>query len=64
MNRGGPTCSLAAAAPCVASHYLVPWPSPLVELIVLTILYLGIYAGLLWWRARFRIMRVVRLVKH
>jgi lipopolysaccharide exporter len=56
--------SLAAAAPCVASHYLVPWPSPLVELIVLTILYLGIYAGLLWWRARFRIMRVVRLVKH
>jgi lipopolysaccharide exporter len=56
--------SLAAATPCIVSHYLVPWPSALVELIVLTILYLGIYAGLLWWRARFRIMRVVRLVKH
>jgi O-antigen/teichoic acid export membrane protein len=57
-------CSIAAALPCVAGHYLVPWPSPVVELAVLATVYAGIYAGLLWWRARSRIMRVVRLVKH
>jgi O-antigen/teichoic acid export membrane protein len=56
--------SLAAAVPCVALHYLVHWPRPLVELTVLTILYVAIYAGSLWWFARSRIHRVVRLVKH
>jgi len=57
-------CSLGAALPCVAGHYLVRWPKPVVELAVLSVLYGGLYAGLLWWRARSRIMRVVRLVKH
>ena len=55
--------SLAAGALCVAGHYLVHWPSALVELVVLGILYTAVYAGLLWFRARSRIMRVVRLVK-
>lgn len=55
--------AFAAAVPCVAAHYLVPWPSALVELIVLGIVYVGAYAGLLWWRSRPRIMRVMRLVR-
>jgi lipopolysaccharide exporter len=55
--------SLAAAVPCVAGHFLVHWPSPLVELIVLSLIATGIYVGLLWWRARGRIMRAVRLVR-
>ena len=55
--------AFAAAVPCVAAHYLVHWPSVLVELIVLGIVYVGAYASLLWWRSRPRIMRVVRLVR-
>lgn len=55
--------SLAAAVPCVAGHYLVHWPSPLVELIVLFVLSSAIYIGLLWWRARGRVERVLRLVR-
>jgi O-antigen/teichoic acid export membrane protein len=55
--------SLAAAVPCVAGHYLIHWPSPLVELIVLFVIASAIYVGLLWWRARGRIMRVVHLVR-
>jgi hypothetical protein len=55
--------SLAAAVPCVAGHLLIHWPSPLAELIVLSLIAAAIYVGLLWWRARGRIMRAVRLVK-
>jgi len=55
--------AFAAAVPCLAGHYLVRWPSALVELIVLGLVYVGAYAGLLWWRSRSRIMRVVRLVR-
>ena len=56
-------CSLAAAVPCVAGVYLVHWPSPLVELVVLSSLAAAIYAGLLWWKARARVMRIVRLAR-
>ncbi len=55
--------ALAAAALCVAGHYLIHWPTPVVELVVLGVVYGGVYAGLLWFRARSRIMRVVRLVR-
>jgi O-antigen/teichoic acid export membrane protein len=55
--------AFAAAIPCVAAHYVVHWPSALVELVVLGLLYVGGYAALLWWRSRPRIMRVVRLVR-
>jgi O-antigen/teichoic acid export membrane protein len=55
--------ALAAAALCVAGHYLIHWPTPAVELVVLGVVYGGVYAGLLWFRARSRIMRVVRLVR-
>jgi lipopolysaccharide exporter len=56
-------CSLAAAVPCVAGVYLVNWPSPVVELVVLFSLAAAIYAGLLWWKARARVMRIVRLAR-
>jgi lipopolysaccharide exporter len=55
--------SLAAAVPCVAGHYLVTWPNPLVELLVLFTAGAAIYAGLLWWKARARVMRIVRLAR-
>jgi lipopolysaccharide exporter len=55
--------ALAAAVVCIAGHRLVPWPGPLAELLVLFVIALSIYAGLLWWKARARVMRIVRLAR-
>ena len=55
--------SLVAAIPCVVGHRLVRWPGPVVELLVLFAVAAAIYAGLLWWRARARVMRIVRLAR-
>ncbi|HET6350350.1 MAG TPA: MOP flippase family protein [Candidatus Krumholzibacteria bacterium] len=56
-------CSAAAAIPAVLGHYVIRWPSAIVELLVLFAIAAAVYAGLLWWTARPRILRVVRLVK-
>lgn len=55
--------ALVAAAPCVAGHRFVRWPGPLVELLVLGFVYAAIYAGVLWWKQRSRVMRIVRLAR-
>jgi O-antigen/teichoic acid export membrane protein len=55
--------SLASALPCVLGHRFVRWPSALVELVVLFTAAAAIYAGLLWWRERPRVMRILRLAR-
>jgi hypothetical protein len=55
--------ALIAAAPCVAGHLFVRWPGPLVELLVLGLVYGAVYAGVLWWKERPRVMRIVRLAR-
>ena len=55
--------ALIAAAPCVLGHRVVRWPGPLVELLVLGLVYGAIYAGVLWWKERARVMRIVRLAR-
>lgn len=55
--------ALIAAAPCIAGHRFVRWPGPLVELLVLGLVYGSAYAGMLWWRERPRVMRIVRLAR-
>jgi len=55
--------SLAAAAVCVLGQRFISWPNALVELIVLLVAAVLVYAGLLWWRARPRVLRVVRLAR-
>lgn len=55
--------ALAAAVPCVAGHRWVVWPSALVELLVLFTVAAAIYAGLLWWKARPRVKRIVSLAR-
>ncbi len=52
-----------ASAACVASHRLLPWPSDLVELGVMAPVFGAIYFGLLWWRARPRVERIIRLAR-
>ena len=53
--------AIIAAIPCVLGQRLVEWPSPVVELLVLFTVALAIYVGLLWWRERPRVMRILRL---
>jgi O-antigen/teichoic acid export membrane protein len=55
--------SLIAAVPCVLGHRLVDWPSPVMELLVLFTIALGIYVGLLWWRERPRVTRILRMAR-
>jgi O-antigen/teichoic acid export membrane protein len=55
--------SLIAAVPCVLGRRLVDWPSPVVELLVLFTIALGIYVGLLWWRERPRVTRILRMAR-
>ena len=55
--------AVTAAVPCVLGHRFVPWPGPVVELIVLFVIAFAIYAGLLWWKERPRIMRIVSLAR-
>lgn len=55
--------ALIAAIPCVVAYNLVPWPSALVELLVLFVVSASIYAGLLWWKERPRVMRILRLAR-
>ncbi|HEX6791341.1 MAG TPA: MOP flippase family protein [Candidatus Krumholzibacteria bacterium] len=55
--------ALTAALVCVAGSRLVHWPGPLVELLVLGTVYGAIYAGLVWWKARARVMRIVRMAR-
>ena len=52
-----------ASAVCMASHRWIPWPSDLIELGVMLPLAAGIYLGLLWWKSRARLQRIVRLVR-
>jgi hypothetical protein len=47
----------------VLGHRFVRWPSALVELVVLFTAAAAIYAGLLWWRERPRVMRILRLAR-
>jgi hypothetical protein len=54
--------SLAAAAVCVAGR-LAPWPSTAVELLVLAVAACAVYGGLLWYRARGRVDRILKLVR-
>jgi hypothetical protein len=52
-----------AAIPCVLGHRWIAWPDPLVELLVLFAVAAAIYAGLLWWKSRARVMRIVKLAR-
>jgi O-antigen/teichoic acid export membrane protein len=54
--------SLAAAAVCAAGH-LAPWPNAGVELLVLAAAACAVYGGLLWYRARGRVDRILKLVR-
>jgi len=55
--------SALAALPCLAGHRFIAWPNAVTELLVLFSVALATYAGLLWWKARPRVMRIVRLAK-
>lgn len=52
-----------ASAVCMASHRWIPWPSDVIELGVMLPLAAAIYLGLLWWKSRARLQRIVRLVR-
>jgi hypothetical protein len=53
----------AAAAVAVAGQRFIAWPNALVELLVLLAASGCVYVGLLWWRSRARVMRVIRLAR-
>lgn len=55
--------AVIAAIPCVLGQLVVDWPGPVLELLVLFAIALAIYAGLLWWRERPRVMRILRLAR-
>lgn len=55
--------SAVASAVCVAAHRWVPWPSDLIELGIMLPVAGVIYVGLLWWRARPRVERIIHLVR-
>jgi O-antigen/teichoic acid export membrane protein len=55
--------ALAASFVCLAADRWVPWPNDFVELAVLVPLAAAVYVGLLWWRARARVERILRLVR-
>jgi O-antigen/teichoic acid export membrane protein len=55
--------AVVAAAPCVAGHRWVRWPNAVVELLVLFVIASAVYAGLLWWKERPRVMRIVSLAR-
>ncbi len=51
------------AAACLAAARWIPWPSDVIELGTMLPISIAIYFGLLWWRARARIQRIIRLVR-
>lgn len=55
--------AVIAAVPCVLGHRFIHWPGVLVELLVLGVIYGAVYAGLLWWKERPRVMRIVKLAR-
>ncbi len=55
--------SAVAAMVCIAAGKWIAWPSDLVELGVMLPIAGAVYLGLLWWRARPRIERIIRLVR-
>jgi O-antigen/teichoic acid export membrane protein len=65
LSRLWPFAAAAAvaSAACVAAHRWIPWPSDLIELGMMAPLAGSIYFALLWWRARPRIERIIRLVR-
>jgi len=65
LSRLWPFAAAAAvaSAACVAAHRWIPWPSDLIELGMMAPLAGLIYFALLWWRARPRIERIIRLVR-
>ncbi|HXV13470.1 MAG TPA: MOP flippase family protein [Candidatus Krumholzibacteria bacterium] len=52
-----------AAAVCILARRVIAWPSDLVELVVMLPVAGAVYLGLLWWRARPRVQRILRLVR-
>ena len=52
-----------AAAVVVAGQRFIAWPNAVTELFVLLAVACGIYAGLLWWRWRDRVLRIIRLAR-
>ena len=56
-------CSAVAAIPCLLGHRFIAWPNAATELLVLFTIASAIYAALLWWKARPRVMRIVHLAK-
>ncbi len=65
VSRLGPflAAGSVAAAVCILARRVIAWPSDLVELGVMLPVAGAIYIGLLWWRARPRIERIIRLVR-
>lgn len=55
--------ALVGAAVCLAAHRWIPWPGDAVELVVMLLVAGGIYIGLLAWRDRTRLNRMVALVR-
>lgn len=55
--------SAAAAGVVIAGQRFIAWPNAVVELVVLLLVAAGVYVGLLWWRARARVMRIIRLAR-
>ncbi len=53
----------AAAAVCLAANRWLPFPSDLAELAVMLPVAAAIYAGLLWWRHRARVLHIIRLIR-
>lgn len=55
--------ALAVAAVGIAADRWIAWPDAVVELAVMLPASGAIYVGLLWWRARPRVERIIRLVR-
>jgi len=65
MNRLLPFvwASIPAALVCIAVRRVVTWPHAAVELAVMLPIAGAIYSGLLWWRARTSVQRLLRLAR-
>jgi O-antigen/teichoic acid export membrane protein len=55
--------AVAASIASLAAGRWIPWPNAFLELAVLLPLFAAVYVGLLRWRARSRVERILRLVR-